>query len=1144
MADPTNAVSLKPRNGVWRGMSRQVSFNAGEKRWRALINGYVSPDGTEIRSFPGYKCVVNVNPIMEFNEGHRELDGRTSDAFSVVRMTSMHGFKVVRGRIIIVGESNFRKTGFDSSAEAAVIDDISDDGTNITLTYSGVDVTTDPGTLDAFETIYITGVTGIFAVTLNNLYHRVTSTTPTSTVVVIDTTIGGSGGSDTADDNGSFHKTRVENDDLTSLTTWSLEGPAGVTSPLNTTNVAMVANRQRDWGPLPSVSGPDAGNFQEGHRDGPTDAASDYHSRRRQRVLPFRTNLEGLGDRVLIAAPGYGVVFQAPVTIPVKTGSTHGGGAGAPLRYNDLYDMPRSLGVPKGVAMQSTSFITNTDPRQEAGTYLVRIAYKDQGTGEEGLPSEEMEVTIPTSGLGAQITVEFLVPGYFLSETLANTIRVYVSQKDVQGVNFLGVYEFTADVTLETKFGLPSSANPADAFVEGSRILDVFDSDPGDAVLADPDVQVDANQGPDIVAQMPMGCKVLATVRGVTFFGGNVGDTGINLEMQHGTLSANFQGSTAGSLVADANWDQNNTIAHAFIDIDYTSQGTQWNVAHHIIPPAYSGQMIFSPGVDNSDVTGLFPSPVEFMRLDKYDINRADDSIAGTLGTDEPEQWFIRWRMEETVHKAQFLLEHRLGIDNLDAYLLLPVGQVWWSEAGVPGAVPAVNRLFLDAKDDEDLEAIGRFGNSVVFCTRTQTSMMSWSNNPLGADPSLLSSEFGAIAPDMVEFDGGIAWISDRGPVAIIGGALEWIGREVEALFSGVNARYLRDGRGLMPHSWGAHDPERGLIYFGMRADRLTFTVNGNDYASASDEERSRFPCDEVLVWSYRNNAWSIWQPPSNLQIFDMERILCDDGVYRMAFLTGERSSTGEGNDFFNEPRIFAMDDAWADTNTQPITAIASTGKTASNIFDVASSTFNTAGTSTKAQIQTNLGNDSFVRVGMQAILVSLANDTFTLLGETSITAVGSDTQVTLADSFTWNAGDILYIGTQTMRLETFEESWGTSKRPTKINSSAHRFSQNSTFVTNDVDSPTITEVTFDNFVAQGRPSPSFVQARAITENRDVQMGGDQFRTMGFAIGLGRQARTERGTNRGQDTRLEFTYYGGQQIRINDIEIELGIAGS
>ena len=46
------------------------------------------------------------------------------------------------------------------------------------------------------------------------------------------------------------------------------------------------------------------------------------------------------------------------------------------------------------------------------------------------------------------------------------------------------------------------------------------------------------------------------------------------------------------------------------------------------------------------------------------------------------------------------------------------------------------------------------------------------------------------------------------------------------------------------------------------------------------------------------------------------------------------------------------------------------------------------------------------------------------------------------------------------------------------------------------------------------------------------------------ARGHCRIGETERGTNRGQDTRLEFTYYGGQQIRINDIEIELGIAGS
>ena len=1139
MADRTVPVSLKPKNGIWRGMSRQVSFNRGDGRFRAMVNGYISPDGAEIRTFPGWKCVVNPDLEAAFDDCVRVHTARVDTVNSFVKRAHVHGFKVVRGRIVIVGESDHRRTGFTSAALGATIDDISDDGVEITITYSGVDASPasgTPGVLFQDEWVYFEDVVGTFAVTLNNLWHRLKSNA-TSTVIVIDTTIGGSGGGDAADSNGVFYKSRPSGDDPDALTTWTIEGPAGVTTPVSVTYPSMVANRQRDWGQLLSSGAPASGEYIEGHR---VSVGAGPVSRRKQKALPYRTHLDVAGDRILIAAPGYGCVFQAPSKIPVKTATSHGTGAGIPVRYNDIYDQPRSLGVPKAVAQraEAIALIGGSEPQMQAGTYRVKIAFRDQGTGEEGLPSEEMEVTIAGGSVEEAIQVDFIHPAYYFSETLALSVVVYVSHVDVQGVNYQGIYDMRTD-THETgggKHGLvPTVAAPTN--IADSITLDIFDSEAGDPIVIDPDIYIDSNQGPDVIAQMPMGCKALRTIRGVTFFGGHIGDTGLRLELQHGTSSGNFAGIIAqpGSVPNDPNWDDPNTIANPHITQTGAKQGTGFNVAHNIIPPAYSGQILFSPRLDNSQAAGLYPAPTEFMRLDKMVNCRkegTDEFGSAPDETTKPEEWYVRWKMSELVHRAEFAVEtQRLGVDNAETYLTLPRGHVWWSEAGFPGVSPAVNRQFLDAEKDEDIEAIGRMANSAIFCTRTQTFALSWANNPLGANPILLSSQFGCIAASsMVEFDGGLAWLSDRGPVALTGvGPPEWIGREVEALFTGANGRYLRDDRGIMNHAWAAHDPERGLVLFGLRSDRLTYTVDGFSFthASQTDEGRSRFPCDEVLVWSYRNNAWSVWQPPVGLQIFGMERIECDDGVFRMAFLA-------------QDDRIYALDDAWADSNSQPIAGIASADATASTTFTSDAVLWNVSGIPTT---DFTLGN--FVRVGMSVYLVNLADSKFTFGGETTIVSIDSTTQLTLADALTWKTGDVLYVGTQTMRLETFENLWQDMKRPVKVQSSAHRFSQNSTFVTNDLDSPTLTETTFDTFITDGRPSPAFLQARDLSEkDTEVQLGGSQFRTMGHAIGRSRQARTERGTNRGQEHRLEFTYYSGQQMRINDIEIELGIAGS
>ena len=86
----------------------------------------------------------------------------------------------------------------------------------------------------------------------------------------------------------------------------------------------------------------------------------------------------------------------------------------------------------------------------------------------------------------------------------------------------------------------------------------------------------------------------------------------------------------------------------------------------------------------------------------------------------------------------------------------------------------------------------------------------------------------------------------------------------------------------------------------------LTINYEGADYTTASetlsDKILSRFPCDEILIWSYRANAFSHWRPPAGLEVYWMRPLRDKAGRVRMCFLAADN-------------RIYALDDAWSDRN-------------------------------------------------------------------------------------------------------------------------------------------------------------------------------------------------------------------------------------
>ena len=330
---------------------------------------------------------------------------------------------------------------------------------------------------------------------------------------------------------------------------------------------------------------------------------------------------------------------------------------------------------------------------------------------------------------------------------------------------------------------------------------------------------------PDI-EQMPKGSSVNKTVKGVSFFGGSY------------PVSQEDHDDDEAVQILNVKSPLNNEF-----QVDTGSGAFETFATDGQIPTSYQGEQMYVYGIQHALTKRVNPGAAEPNQL--WQI----DSILG-------------------------------GTSSTGAYVTLPRGRAWFSERGFPGITPAINNIYVDRIKGYDITAFGRVLDNLVICTDKETYLLSWSRSPLGTDPILLSTEYGCVAPNsMVQFEGGCAWISADGPVILRNGS-----GVVEPIFGPIFEKwrtYKRDSRGFMGHAWALHDPRRGLIYFFVRSDLVTTT-----YATtATDDEKTKVPCDEVAVWSYKSNAWSFWELPSGYEFFDGDSVLCYDGQYRTGFL-------------------------------------------------------------------------------------------------------------------------------------------------------------------------------------------------------------------------------------------------------------------
>ena len=325
-----------PEVGRWGGMALGTPSNGFQ--FELLENCYVS--GGEIRPIPGAVCVLDpatdarlatdVTPFSprgwesDHYDARRPVSALDANEYSIpetssesmivwTRPTTLHSVHYVGNRWLFIGESDGRREPIFNSGETQWVYITSYQGnglgTAIDLTLSQAPKTTSGefNAVNGASVVYLEGLTGDHAAILNNRQLDVVSVAGSTVRVAVSYT-----GSHSAFTGQTAFISRIKpsysfaylgtgedslGDDIESLTVWRTQ--ANTAEPGNADDQVFcshVANRRRDFSDQ-------VGSVGE-------------LSRRKQRSLPYRVVPHIAGNRAIVAAPGYGCVFQVPAILP------------------------------------------------------------------------------------------------------------------------------------------------------------------------------------------------------------------------------------------------------------------------------------------------------------------------------------------------------------------------------------------------------------------------------------------------------------------------------------------------------------------------------------------------------------------------------------------------------------------------------------------------------------------------------------------------------------------------------------------------------------------------------------------------------------------------------------------------------------
>lgn len=1019
--------------GPWRGFTRLNVNDRGQNSLLKLENGYVSADGSEIRSMPGWVTLLDltdannqlgygrltkdiVKPIYATSPAatyqYKQVDAATVLSQNVLaKPTHFHAFEQCVGEVVVIGETRFREYTIGASGGGSValltVHRNSSTGT-WELRFSGTIATTGT-TTDAAgvglnytttdSLIYCEGLEtadaalNVFLNTnVNGKIHTITSLS--SNVMVLGTTASGSATTtatavtagtvrkvlpnrsnsyDTTNGNDPYTATVANRPvDPDALTIWRAVGPLSLGDPEKQCLVGFVANRRRDVGDKTDT------NIVDGWFH--TSNTGRGISRRPMRKLPFRVCPEPSSDRIILAAPGYGCMFQIPMRVPINDAFPPGATTtGLTAPSNGLRDMPRALGIPKAriiepsymATMQADalfgsplsgnrnyieageSFLahpwrykasgTTRDadfPDLSYGTWKLCVTYYDPATGEEGAPSDPVSINYQGTSVRSvtSLMAHIVHPGYVMGECLATHVKIYIAEplSDVLKYYMTAPIDFVAGgndgsttpslytrrlnyMAGSSEYGLRAPGSPRHVAHWFCTFTVPW---PDDGTLIENSLNAEI-QPRDV--NMPRGASCAKSVRGVLLSGGARGNFGRYYSLW--SSKASIGGGQPDS--------SHNRFDELFVRLFGTSttstsrdgspNESMLGIAGRCFPDAYQGVDVIGPallpaGYDRATIDKVANRRLFSIAFAPYDpsptFTTSGYGITLTPPSNNTEANYERLRLRnlwsearrpcaETPVSPSASIYTRLG---QDVFFVMPQGQLQVGDPSAPQYASKSTIKIFDSTQGEDITAIGRMGSVAFVCSKRETYSLTWYRSAIGEELNLVTNEHGCIAANsMVEFDGGLAWLGERGPIAVSGSGPDFIGASITDEFYGATRRYLTDSDGLMRHAWGCHDQSRGLVLWGLVTKDHTHTVTdeGATYSfdeDAPDEVLSRFPCDEILVWSYRANAFSTWRMPAGLEVLWMRPLRDERGNTRICFLAADG-------------RIYAMDDVWNDRN-------------------------------------------------------------------------------------------------------------------------------------------------------------------------------------------------------------------------------------
>lgn len=982
---------------TWQGQSTLSVSDRGMRRFLKLRNCYVSSDGSEIRSFPGFygvwdnNAVANpdgwagryttdiVRPIYRTDPDDAYQFGyvptsSADPALQTLRARALpvhyHGFEQVGNVLVVWGESRFREVPIFSPDRTKLTVSAITNTTGAWVLQLGVlgapTVSDATGAslngLDVDQVVYLSGLTVadpavqvLVDAELNGKVHDVgTISSPNLTLTSLSSTTTVSAVAVTA---GEIHIVRPNRDgtyptaagtqlspygttllnrvdDPDGLTVWRILEPLGTGDTRKICHPAWVANRRRDCGD----------KIQAGFTEGVTyGSAGRWASRREQQPIPYRLNSDCATDRVVLAAPAYGCMFQIPLKVPTNPtawpNDQGNGTLGIPIDGNSVYDMPRALGIPKarmvvgvdaailkptaaaGTLPEGYNWLAEPLASTDAadgvgqGEWKIAISYEDDALGEEGLASEVGTVNINNTTQAYALVVNYIHPGYIMPECMATKINVYIAPPGQDALAYYASFPLGANPRVgdtatanSTNFNTsgfygfqpPSTSGDVNAIMRSIR-LPLLGSGEDIAERLDPERLAPQS------ASMPRGSDACRYLRGVLLAGGNIGNVGARGSLWFAKGSVRYDPLNS--------WDREKEIRVRVHGVNFTAQSADQDgdygtshlgIAGRCFPDAYQGVEVVS--------RELFPDGGFFQRIDSVG-NRRTNSLTATAASNH-------LQAERLATTREFLDRTRpagttdpvvaTSTGPLNLFYVVPKGQMQVGDPGAPWRSSKAAIQFIDPNRGDDITAIGNLSGTAIVCTMRETYSFAWHRNAGGEIPNLVSNEHGCIAANsMVEFDGGCAWLGERGPVAM-GRGLQFVGLDVQEDFSGASSRYAYDSRGMMRHAWGCHDAARGLVMWGLVTKGAQHALSFRGATALayedqpSDEAKSRYACDEVLIWSYRTSSFSTWRPPAGLEIYWMRQIRLADGTAVMAFLAADG-------------RIYALDDAYSDSAATPL---------------------------------------------------------------------------------------------------------------------------------------------------------------------------------------------------------------------------------